>query len=250
MDRNDWQYFTGMYNAHNPFSGCNCSGDHWSCAWLIFRENFRKRRISTIAYLFLHGLGQTANSWDKTLRTLHLTEPVFCPELSDFLQVDATYGRLYERVCAYSKPHADLHVCGLSLGAVLALQYALEHEVKSLVLIAPQYKMPKRLLQIQNMIFRFLPRQLFSQMGLTKEQMIVLTRSMEQLDFTTQVSKLRCPIYILCGEKDTANRKAAEQLAERIPQAQLDLVSGARHEVNVDVPEALADCIQQFYKKL
>ena len=200
-------------------------------------------------YLFLHGLGQTANRWDKTLSALHLPEPVFCPELSHFLE-DGTYEGLYERVCAYSKPHTDLHLCGLSLGAVLALQYALEHEVKSLILIAPQYKMPRRLLQMQNIMFHFLPRHMFSQMGLTKEQMIALTRSMERLDFATRLSKLRCPVCILCGEKDAANRKAAEQLAERIPQAQLYRISGAGHEVNVDAPEKLADCIQAFYKKL
>lgn len=204
-----------------------------------------------MAYLFLHGLGQTANRWDKILDTIHLTEPAFCPELSDFLQT-GTYEGLYEQVCAYSKSYTDLHLCGLSLGAVLALQYTLEHQdkVKSLILIAPQYKMPKRLLQMQNMIFRLLPRRMFSQMGLTKKQMIALTRSMEQLDFTAQLSEIRCPVCILCGERDTANRKAAEQLAERIPQAQLCIISRAGHEVNVDAPKGLADCIKAFYDKL
>lgn len=161
---------------------------------------------------------------------------------------DGTYEELYERVCAYSKPHTNLHLCGLSLGAVLALQYAIEHEVKSLVLIAPRYKMPKMLLRIQNMIFRILPQHVFSQMGLTKEQMIALTCSMEQLDFTGELTKLCCPVCILCGEKDFTNRKAARKLAEQIPQAQLRFISGAGHEVNLDAPEALTDCIEAFYQ--
>lgn len=157
---------------------------------------------------------------------------------------------LYEHVCAYSKTHTDLHICGLSLGAVLALQYALEHEVRSLILIAPQYKMPKQLLKIQNIIFRFLPQRMFSQMGLTREQMIALTRSMEPIDLTAQLSWLRCPVYILCGEKDAANRKAAKQMANRIPQAHFDEISGAGHTVNIDAPRVLAERIQRFYEAL
>lgn len=183
------------------------------------------------------------------MHELHLAEPILCPELTVFLK-DNTYMELYEHVCAYSKTHTDLHICGLSLGAVLALQYALEHEVRSLILIAPQYKMPKQLLKIQNIIFRFLPQRMFSQMGLTKEQMIALTRSMEPIDLTAQLSRLRCPVYILCGEKDAANRKAAKQMANRIPQAHFDEISGAGHTVNIDAPRVLAERIQWFYEAL
>ena len=38
----------------------------------------------------------------------------------------------------------DICLCGLSLGGVLALNYAIEHpeKIKGMVLIATQYKMP------------------------------------------------------------------------------------------------------------
>lgn len=58
----------------------------------------------------------------------------------------ATYGELYT---AFSeecdKENDEIVLCGLSLGAVLALNYAIDHpdKVKALVLIAAQYKMPK-----------------------------------------------------------------------------------------------------------
>ena len=197
----------------------------------------------------MHGLGQTAQDWDRVLHELHLTEPVLCLELSAFCK-DNTYQNLYEQVCAYSETYTDLHICGLSLGAVLALQYALEHEVGSLILIAPQYKMPKRLLQIQNIVFRFLPRHMFAQMGLTREQMIALTRSMVSIDWTAQLSKLRCPVYLLCGEKDIANRTAAKQMENWIPQAIFEEIRGAGHAVNLDAPKALAEQIQHFYETL
>ncbi|MFR5555446.1 MAG: alpha/beta fold hydrolase [Coprococcus sp.] len=65
-----------------------------------------------------------------------------------------------------------MHLCGLSLGGILALQYALEHpqKVASVVLIGTQYTMPKRLREIlKNHIDMFrisLPRSVFQNMGL------------------------------------------------------------------------------------
>ena len=59
----------------------------------------------------------------------------------------ATYRELY---AAFSeecdKEVEEIVLCGLSLGAVLALHYAIDHpdKVKALVLIAAQYKMPKK----------------------------------------------------------------------------------------------------------
>ena len=42
-------------------------------------------------------------------------------------------------------------MCGLSLGGILALQYAIEHpeHIHALALIGTQYTMPKTLLRIQ-----------------------------------------------------------------------------------------------------
>lgn len=50
-----------------------------------------------------------------------------------------------------------------SLGAVLTLNYAIDHpdKVKALVLIAAQYKMPKKLLKVQNMLFHLMPNSAF-----------------------------------------------------------------------------------------
>lgn len=51
----------------------------------------------------------------------------------------------------------------------------------------------------------------------------------------------------LCGEKDKANKKAARELANHIPEAEFCTVKGAGHEVNVDVPEKLASIINAFW---
>ena len=109
--------------------------------------------------IFLHGLGQTGRSWSETVEKLQAAEDCLCPDLAEILRGNcATYQNLYEAVseiCDQSMESIDL--CGLSLGGVLALHYAIEHprKIHSLVLIAPQYKMPKTLLRIQNMFFGF-----------------------------------------------------------------------------------------------
>lgn len=63
---------------------------------------------------------------------------------------------------------------------------------------------------------------------------------MRSLDFTSQLSKITCPVTVLCGEKDRANLKASKKLNELLSQATLQIASGAGHEINKDAPEAIA----------
>ena len=109
-------------------------------------------------YLYLHGLGQKPDSWNKVIKETKVSDSSVCLSLAEMLEDKAaTYGELY---AAFSgecdKEHDEIVLCGLSLGAVLALNYAIDHpdKVKALVLIAAQYKMPEKLLKFQNMLFR------------------------------------------------------------------------------------------------
>ena len=202
---------------------------------------------------FLHGLGQTPDSWDKVLAQLELENSV-CPDLAALCRgKQATYPGLYEgfsKLC--SQADGPIHLCGLSLGGVLALNYAIEHpeRVGSLVLIAPQYKMPKGLLRLQNFLFHFMPKSMFQQMGFGKQEFIQLCRSMMELDFSGAVQKIACPTLILCGERDTANKKACGALAGLLKDAEFQVVGGSGHEVNVEAPEALAESLRTFYERI
>ena len=94
------------------------------------------------------------------------------------------YNAFENECCCMEMP---LCLCGISLGAILALQYTRNNpqKVKSLMLIAPQYKMPRFLLGIQNIMFYIFPRAAFSAMGFSKRDMIALTTSMKKIDFTS-----------------------------------------------------------------
>lgn len=112
------------------------------------------------------------DSWDRVIKETKVSDGSVSLSLAEMLEGKAaTYGELYT---AFSeecdKENDEIVLCGLSLGAVLALNYAIDHpdKVRALVLIAAQYKMPEKLLKFQNMLFRFMPNATFKQFGLKK----------------------------------------------------------------------------------
>lgn len=164
---------------------------------------------------------------------------------------DATYENLYKAFSDYCDSIDEpLNLCGLSLGGICALNYAIDNpsKVKSLVLIAAQYKMPKVLLKLQNFIFRFISDSSFTDMGMSKNDFITLTNSMMSLNFDAALKNIAMPVLVLCGAKDKANKKAAESLSANIPNAKLLFVTNANHEVNKDAPKELAEILNDFYK--
>ena len=204
-----------------------------------------------MGYIFIHGLGQTPESWNQVTALLPSDVQICRPCLAAIAgDKQMTYENLYqafESEC--NRMETPLWLCGISLGAVVALQYALNHpeKVRSLMLIAPQYKMPKLLLAVQSMVFRILPKTMFYEMGFSKKDMITLTASMKRIDLTPLLHEITCPSFILCGQKDKANKNAAKMLARLIPNAKLSFVDNAGHEVNIDAPSALADLIKEAW---
>lgn len=53
---------------------------------------------------------------------------------------------------------------------------------------------------------------------------------------------------VICGEKDAANKKASEELTERIRGASLRLIPGSGHEVNQQAPTQLAEILDDFWR--
>ena len=157
---------------------------------------------------------------------------------------------MYSAFCDYCNHFAEpLNLCGLSLGAVLALNYAIDfpQRVKSLILIAPQYNMPKFLLKVQNVLFKFMPKSQFKDIGLTKRDFITLTNSMADMDFTSGLENVSCPVLVLCGEKDNVNKKAAIKIARKISRARFSTIENSGHEVNIDNPKGVAMAMKSYW---
>lgn len=62
----------------------------------------------------------------------------------------------------------------------------------------------------------------------------------------TRLDEISCPTLVIAGEHDAKFRALGERLAERIPDARLDVIAGAGHPVHMEQPIATADAIARF----
>lgn len=197
--------------------------------------------------IFLHGLGQDSSAWDRVICSRN-----GCRCIDLFPLPCYSYQALRDKLeKELGKEEESFFLVGLSLGAVLALDYALHHpgRVEKLVLIAPQYRMPKHLLLFQEIIFSILPEKCFSSTGIRKKEMIGLTHSMLELDYSKELPELIIPTLILIGERDLANRRAAEEMNRRIRTSRLVGIRKAGHEVNINSPEDVGNSIFSFLEQ-
>lgn len=205
-------------------------------------------------YLYLHGLGQKPDSWNRTIKETKVSGSSIRLSLAEMSEgKDVTYKELYSafsEVC--DKEDEEIVLCGLSLGAVLALNYAIDHpdKTKALVLIAAQYKMPEKLLKFQNVLFRLMPNSMFKQIGFKKADVISLCGTMAELDFTDSLHNVSCPVLIVCGEKDHANKKASKELTRYLSKSFFYELLETGHEVNIEAPEEIAIVLQKFYDNI
>lgn len=197
--------------------------------------------------VLIHGLGQDASAWKDVIPLLPDIN-VLTMDLSELIG-SGTWQELSNgfaaRIDSLEEP---VLLCGISLGAVLALNYAAGNpgKVRSMLLIAPQYKMPVLLLKFQALLFRLMPQSSFAGSGLSKKQFIALTTDMARLDFTQALNNITCPVITACGERDSANSRASRRLAELLDCGEFAKIPGAGHEANTDAPEFTAQLITRI----
>ena len=117
---------------------------------------YNRKEYFDMGKVFVHGLGQIPESWNAVLPFIDKAEGHVCPNLvAGVKNQSVNYKNLYKtfsELC--DKFDEPIDLCGLSLGGVLALNYAIERpgKIKTLDLIATPYKMPKMLLKLLSSI--------------------------------------------------------------------------------------------------
>ena len=146
--------------------------------------------------------------------------------------------------------NGQIELCGLSLGGILALNYAIDYpdKIKSLVLIGTPHKVPKIMFNIQNVIFKFLPKRIFEEMAFNKKDTFILGNSMKKLDFSNKIQNINCKTLIICGEKDNANIKSAYYFAKNIKNARIEIIKNAGHILNEENPKQLSELLNKFWE--
>ena len=198
--------------------------------------------------IYLHGLGQDASAWKEIAACVNGGGEF--PELAKLCEGEEVcwqvLSRRFEEYCRAED--GKMILCGLSLGGILAMEYAIKHpdRVEKLILVGVQYRMPTRLLGFQNFLFRLMPESAFPGGGFGKRDFISLTKSMAELDYTEELKKIECPVLVICGAKDNANKQACAEIAEMLPDGRLCVIDGAGHELNCSHPKELAEAIRRF----
>ena len=204
-------------------------------------------------YVFIHGLGQNSSSWNNTLSFMEKKDNFACIDLLEIIEnKDCNYNNIYNAFSEYCNSISEpINLCGLSLGGTLSLDYVLNNpkKINSLILIGTQDKMPKKLLEIQNFMFKIMPKKLFNINGFNKMDFINIVNSMMDLDFSKKLQNILCKTLVICGEKDIFNKNAAKRLANNINNAKLLFLKKSGHTVNEDNPEELALKLIEFYEK-
>lgn len=202
--------------------------------------------------LLIHGLGQDKNAWNIVKNELNMKG--ISSSVPDLFAIakgkELDYNTVYQAFSRLCDSHQDrLNLCGLSLGGLLALNYAIEHpkKINSLVLIGTPYEIPKGFLKLQNFVFKFMPQSVFQNMGISKKDFIHLSNSMANLNFMELAATLGCPALILCGAKDKTNMGSAKRFHEAMKNSKLVIVEASGHEVNKDNPNELVRVLQDFW---
>ena len=202
--------------------------------------------------ILIHGSGHKADSWNKVISYMNNDKDILCPNLSTILnEKEASYNNLYSLFAEYcNKLDGKIDLCGLSLGGVLALNYAIDYpdKINRLILIGTPHKVPKVMFSIQNVIFKFLPKKIFETMAFNKKDTFILGNTMKKLDFSNRVQNVKCPTLVICGENDNANIKSAHYLAENIKNTKLEIMKNTGHIINEENPKKLSELLIEFWE--
>ena len=200
---------------------------------------------------FLHGIGQSPDAWRGVINALpeHLhgfTAPIdLVPHPGPFTleraAIDlANYldGQELERV----------HVCGLSLGAMIAVQFATDfpQRIAGLALSGGPVHPNPALMAIQRFVIQILPARLACPPGLDKPAFLSVLDAVADTDLSEALAALHAPTLVLCGSRDRPNLAAAREIARLVPGAVLDIVPEAGHEWNLHQPEQFASRLARF----
>ena len=201
--------------------------------------------------IFLHGLGQSADSW-KEVQELLVDYPSEALEL--FPSGVATYQeakeRIYQHLSEETEPFA---LIGLSLGAVLALElssYDLPN-LQALVLSGCPLKLAGNIpFYIQLLIFKLLPKRVFEKQGADKALMVGVSEELKTLDLTDISRTCPYPTLLICGSKDKPNLSSMRSLHKLISESQFQIIPDGPHVLNRAKPKEFAEQIKPFLELL
>lgn len=201
--------------------------------------------------IFLHGLGQSADSW-KEVQALLVDYPsesleLFPSRVSTYKEAKA---RIYQHL---SKEKEPFILVGLSLGAALALElssYDLPN-LQGMVLSGCPLKLSGNIPYfIQLMIFKLLPKKVFEKQGADKSLLVGVSEELKTLDLTDIAQHCPYPSLLICGSQDKPNLSSMKAIQELMQNSQFQIIPDGPHILNRAKPKEFAEITRSFLELL
>lgn len=201
--------------------------------------------------IFLHGLGQSADSW-KEVQDLLADYPSEALEL--FPSGVGTYKeakeRIYRRLTVETEPFV---LIGLSLGAALALELS-SYEIpnlQALVLSGCPLKLAGNIpFYIQLLIFKLLPKRIYEKQGADKALMVGVSEELKTLDLSEITRNCPYPSLLICGSQDKPNLSSMKAIQELMTNSQFEIIPNGPHVLNKAKPKEFAEITRSFLELL
>ena len=201
--------------------------------------------------VFLHGLGQSADSW-KEVQYLLADYPSEALDL--FPSGVGTYQEAKERIYQHlSKETEPFVLVGLSLGATLALELSSSEipNLQGLVLSGCPLKLAGNIpFYIQLLIFKLLPKRIYEKQGADKALMVGVSEELKTLDLREIARNCPYPSLLICDSQDKPNLKSMKGLQQQIPNSQFQIIPDGPHVLNRAKPKEFAEITRSFLELL
>ena len=201
--------------------------------------------------IFLHGLGQSAESWkevqdflaDYTSEALDL----FPSGVSNYQEAKE---RIYQHLSEETEPFV---LIGLSLGAVLSLElssYDLPN-LQALVLSGCPLKLAGNIpFYFQTLIFKLLPKRIFEKQGADKSLLVGVSEELKTLDLREIAKNCPYPTLLICGSQDKPNLSSMKAIQELMSNSQFQIIPDGSHVLNRAKPKEFVEKTRSFLELL
>lgn len=201
--------------------------------------------------IFLHGLGQSADSW-KEVQDLLADYPSEALDLfpSGVGAYQEAKERIYQHLTEETEPFV---LIGLSLGAALALELSSFEipNLQTLVLSGCPLKLAGNIpFYIQLLIFKLLPKRIYEKQGADKALMVGVSEELKTLDLREIARNCPYPTLLICGSQDKPNLKSMKDLQQLILNSQFQIIPDGPHVLNRVKPKEFAEITRSFLELL
>ena len=202
--------------------------------------------------IFLHGLGQSADSWQE-VQELLVDYPSEALEL--FPSGVATYQEAKERIYQYlSKVTEPFVLIGLSLGAALALELS-SYDLPNLqdlgfVRLSIETSWQYPFLHSVADHFKLLPKRTFEKQGADKSLLVGVSEELKTLDLREIAKNCPYPTLLICGSQDKPNLSSMKAIQELMPNSQFQIIPDGPHVLNRAKPKEFAAITRSFLELL